>query len=805
VSELEPAQLAAVNAVLGLSARHATLLSPGAFRELCEVVSSVVPVARMSVVLIEGPEHGRLYVAAGGEAPVVPVGTRFSGTGPEWHRVTVSGEPYLCHDTRRGRGLDPAFAAAGLLSYVTMPIRDEGEGRTVAELFVFFARPGMAAEAPLAFFAEVARVVGDGLRRTVALARDRRLAMILETSGDAMLAWDAEGVVTDANAAAARLTGRTRSELVGTQIGELLGPLEGAASATPGGRMALSARGGPVPVAATITAVEGDPLVASHALLRDVSDVVRAERDAAESLARVRELEQQHRTLLDNAPSVIVRLDPASGELDYLNHRAEELFGVPTSEALATPGFLRSAHADPEGAPAYDAALARAKQGLAAVPYEARMQTRRGPAVMTLVTLYPLRGERGQVTAIEGTIKDVSAEHAARTRLVSSDRLAMLGTLAAGIAHEINNPAAFILLGLDLLDRTLRGGGASLDEATASTVASLGVELRDSIRRIVDITRDLRLFASSASGVEGRDAVVDVNRTVESALSLTRGKIIERARLERDLSDVPPVVMPDGRLGQVVVNLLLNAAQAIPKTVSRENHEITVQTRTDGRVVEIEVRDTGVGIPRESLARIWQPFFSTKPPEAGTGLGLSICRDIVERAGGVITAQSPAPGTDPPRGARFVVVLPAAVAGSEPPPVSAGPGSRGAEGPARVLLVEDEAALARALAEELGRVHEVVVAPDAAAALELLSREPFDAVLCDLHMPGMSGAAFYAEVRRRDEALARGFVFMTGVGFGAEVERFLAEAGRPVLEKPFATEDALAALAKALRASRRRG
>src|SRR6185437_15836101 len=252
----------------------------------------------------------------------------------------------------------------------------------------------------------------------------------------------------------------------------------------------------------------------------------------------------------------------------------------------------------------------------------------------------------------------------------------------------------------------------------------------------VDIARDLRLFASPPASDGGRRAVVDVNRTVESALSLTRGQLLERARIERDLGDVPPVVMDDGRLGQIMVNLLVNAAQAIPKSYDGDHH-VTVTTRSDGHTVEIEVVDTGVGVPAENVARIWQPFFTTKGPDVGTGLGLSISREIVERAGGTISVESPVKmGGDPPYppaqpvrrrsgegepppaslpGARFVIRLPAAGEGETPtdPPPSPMPVESTAS--ARVLIVEDEPALARALADEIGRWHETVVARSADA------------------------------------------------------------------------------------------
>src|SRR5262249_52415244 len=159
--------------------------------------------------------------------------------------------------------------------------------------------------------------------------------------------------------------------------------------------------------------------------------------------------------------------------------------------------------------------------------------------------------------------------------------------------------------------------------------------------------------------------------------------------------------------------------------------------------------------------RIWQPFFTTKSPEVGTGLGLSISREIVARAGGTIEAESPWPGPGP-GGTRFVIRLPVAELHPPAPMPRASP-MPAPPPPGRVLIVEDEPALARALAEEIGRWHEVVVAGSADAAFAALAAQTFDAVLCDLRMPGMSGESFYARVLEQSPEQAEGFVFMTGV------------------------------------------
>jgi PAS domain S-box-containing protein len=807
-------KLQALNAVLRVAARHPSVLHEEAFDELVAVIAEHAAFDRIGIMVPDGPLSLRMYAVWPRLAGPLSFGERTPGEPHVWHTLFEEQRAHFEDDMLRGTEVVRAAARGIVRSFGAFPIRvteararssaPPGAPRVVALLVLSSLTPGAARGLPAALMQDIADAIGPSVERALELAREHRLAMILETSGDAMLAWDREGRITDANGAAAALTGRRRSELIGTPVSALLAPLPtpGDGGAAPAGvRLELLARTptGPrrVPVAATVTAVSDDAQVAAHALLRDLSLVVLAEQEAAARLARIHELEEQHRTLLDNAPLIIFRLDPVTGELVYLNRHAERLLGVPTAEALGTPGFLRAAHADAHGVAAFDDAVGRARTGALSLPYEARLSRRHGGAITARGTVYPLLAEGGGVVAIEGVLADVSAEHAARTRLVQADRLSTLGTLAAGVAHEINNPAAFILLGLDLLERMLRGRGVEMAPAVAASTTDTVRELRESIRRIVDIARDLRLFASPPGPGGGARSIVDVNRTVESALSLTRGQILERAQAERHLEELPPVLMDGGQLAQVLVNLLANAVQAIPRSYAGE-HRITVATRSDGRVVEIEISDTGEGIPEENLQRIWEPFFTTKGVDAGAGLGLSISRDIIERAGGTIVAESPVPGSLPPSGTRFRITLPAA-GGEEPADPRSSPPPPSMEARARVLIVEDEAPLLRALADEIGRHHDVVTAPGAEAALAALAAAPFDAVLCDLRMPGMSGETLHARVRERDPDQSDAFVFMTGVGFGADLEKFLATSGRPVLEKPFPAAAALEAIARVIK------
>lgn len=803
--------LEAMNRMLRIAAQDNNVLRRETFEALASALAEYVPLDCMAVVVPE-PGGKRLFAATVPESktPVPPYGVRFPH-GPKEETVLQQGKTKICDDTRSSETLDQIAVQWGFLSYVILPIwerstptagaRADG-ARIVAKLVIAFRETGCASKAPLGLLQLLADLFGQTFSRAIELGRERRLAMILETSGDSMIAWDREGKITDANAAAALLTGIPREQLLGMRIGELFDPnelLDATSVRNYAVRTTLRRRdGASITVSVTLNAVEDDPLVSMHALVRDESHVVAKEREASLHFTRVRELEKELRAILDNAPLIVFRLDPEEGKLRYLNRHAERLLGVPTAEALGTPDFLRAVHQGGAALQAFDAAVAAARAGRVAPPYEARLRWNGGDEIGVRGTIYPLVGEGGDVVAIEGILADVSAEHAARSRAVQADRLSSLGMLAASVAHEINNPAAFILLGLGTLERMVRTLEPPAGEEAADGMRDLLGELRDSINRIVRIARDLRVFASPSRGPV-KSAITDVNEVVESALSLTRGKVLEHATLVKELEDVPPVLIDGGRLGQVVVNVIVNATQALQKSPKRPA-TISVTTRSDGQMVEIAIADTGIGIPKENQQRIWAPFFTTKPSEMGTGLGLSISREIVERAGGSIRVESPTlEDEDGPRGARFVIALPTADRRSEREhaPVERALVAADGGAPRRsVLIVEDEVPLARVLSAELGRVHEVVLADCARDAAELLEQRRFDVVLCDLRMPGMSGEAFYSRVRERDPAQASAFIFMSGIGFVPEVERFLAATGRPVLHKPFSPEAVLEAIAR---------
>ena len=363
-------------------------------------------------------------------------------------------------------------------------------------------------------------------------------------------------------------------------------------------------------------------------------------------------------------------------------------------------------------------------------------------------------------------------------RLAEADRLAAVGTLAAGVAHEINNPLAYLLGGLEYLERELAALAPTLG-ARADELRTVLGEMRSGGERIRHIVRDLKTF-SRADHETAAD--IDLHRLVESSLHIAGHELKRRARVVRELGPVPAVRVNEARLGQVLLNLLVNAAQAIPEGAP-EAHQVRVTTRTDGagRAV-VEVADTGQGIRRELLGRIFEPFFTTKPQGVGTGLGLWISRNIVLGARGELEVDS-----TPGAGSTFRVVLPPAPA---PEPARAAPAPGEPRGPrARVLVVDDDVLVANAIRRGLAKEHEVVVETSARAALARIEAgEPFGAIVCDLMMPEMNGMELHAEVARLSPESGRRVIFVTGGAFTNDARQYLEAVPNPRLEKPFDAE-----------------
>jgi signal transduction histidine kinase len=390
------------------------------------------------------------------------------------------------------------------------------------------------------------------------------------------------------------------------------------------------------------------------------------------------------------------------------------------------------------------------------------------------------------VPAIERELRE-AALRAERTsmqeQLLISERMASVGSLAAGVAHEINNPLAALVANLDFISEDVTAlaqdaRSRGLDPRLVERLEALDPPLQDAreaadrVRRIV---RDLKVFSRAD---EDRTGPVDVHAVIDSSLRLAWNEIRHRARVVREYGDVPAVEGNEGRLGQVFLNLVVNAAQAITEGHAEQN-EIRIVTKLDpnGRVV-VEVRDTGSGIPSELASRIFDPFFTTKPVGVGTGLGLTICHRIVTALGGDLIVES-----EVGVGSVFRTVLPVACAPrSERPPASVVGESTHR---AKILVVDDEAALGAILQRMLSPAHDVLAVTSGRAALQRLEHEWFDVIFCDLMMPDVTGMDLHAELARTSPAQADRMVFMTGGAFTRSARDFLDRVPNQRIEKPF--------------------
>jgi PAS domain S-box-containing protein len=387
-----------------------------------------------------------------------------------------------------------------------------------------------------------------------------------------------------------------------------------------------------------------------------------------------------------------------------------------------------------------------------------------------------LRNAAGEPVRVLGTVLDMSEREELRARVALADRMATVGTLAAGVAHEINNPLAFVIANLDYARQEI---DAALEAGTPPEAHELPTALREAregAERMRLIVRDLKTFSRPD---DARMEPVDPRRAIDSAVTLAWNEIRHRARLVKVYEPVPPVWANEARLGQVFLNLLINAAHAIPEGAA-DRHEIRVSTRVDaaGHVVA-EVRDTGAGIPEEHRARILEPFFTTKPPGEGTGLGLSICHGIIKSLGGELQFDS-----EVGRGTVFRVVLTPPLASEQQAPGPAQAVAAARRG--RVLAIDDEQLVLNAMRRTLGQHHDVLLFTRAQAALAWLEQgEPWDLILCDLMMPEMTGMEFHAELSRRVPERVGDVIFVTGGAFTAGAREFLARVTNLRVDKPF--------------------
>jgi PAS domain S-box-containing protein len=477
--------------------------------------------------------------------------------------------------------------------------------------------------------------------------------------------------------------------------------------------------------------------------------------------ARADLVESHLRLVLSCAPLILFAFD-RRGIVTLSEGRGLEGLGVRPKELLGRSVFELYA-SDP-------LALSIARRALAGEEFRASSHV--GSVALESV-FTPIRDAAGDVDGAVGVSIDVSERETMHRQLLQAERLASMGTLSATIAHEINNPLTYVLGNLELLAKCLQGPTDAPAKDLARWV-NLASEGADRVRRIV---RGLQAFSRQD---EGRAEPTDVRAVLKRALEMTDNEIRHRARVVLRLDPAPAVVGNDLRLCQVFVNLLMNAAQAIPEGHADSNEIRVVVAYDDGDdMVSIVVADTGQGIQPEIQSRIFEPLFTTKPVGAGTGLGLSICYGIVNGFGGRIEVES-VPG----QGSTFRVLLRASESVPAAEPVATVPGIRPRRG--RILILDDDEGVARSLERLLAASHDVEISHDPNAVAErLLAGESFDVIFCDLMMPTMTGMDLHALVADKRPDQAERIVFVTGGAFTPSAQAFTSSTSNIVLEKPF--------------------
>lgn len=535
---------------------------------------------------------------------------------------------------------------------------------------------------------------------------------------------------------------------------------------------------------------EDGTILRYQGIVLDVTDRMLAQQRLVDS-------EANYRRLYDEAPIAYFDVG-ADARITNCNQAAAKMLRRRKRELVGAR--VLSLHPEgPEDQSAARAVVSRFHAGEHIADVPLKMTRSDGQLVHVRLTVYTRTDGEGRLLSGRAIAVDVTERSQMEASLAQADRLASMGMLAAGVAHEINNPLTYILYNLESLAMDLpilRDMMSGCHAALESTVG-LGVlgpdgehffdpelfedlivrtdDSLDGVRKLGAIARSLGTF----SRVQSDDlSAVDLNRAVESALNMAQNEIKYRARLVDNRGEVPPIWASEGRLSQVVLNLLINAAHAIDLG-DLEHNTIEVCTRSEGDSVYVEVRDSGCGIPGAHLSRLFEPFFTTKAVGVGSGLGLAICKKIVDGFGGEISVD-----TEVGVGSLFVVRLPVGeLPGPRPSPSSdhgAEPVARG-----RILLVDDEPAIRTAISSIL-RHHEVVaVGSSTEAKATLLEDRSFDLIISDMMMPEMSGEDLHRWLVSVDEVLASRLIFITGGAFTPRARAYLAQTGIETIDKPF--------------------
>lgn len=433
-------------------------------------------------------------------------------------------------------------------------------------------------------------------------------------------------------------------------------------------------------------------------------------------------------------------------------------------------------------------------------PYEASGFRKDGSPIQVEVVGRNIsyKGKNARVAAIRDIADRKRAEKEKKElqdQLYQTDKMNTVGQLAAGISHEISNPICFMLPNLQLLQKhtcliqelvnLYESGAHDSDIAEfrkANKMSTITEEITrmfsdclDGAERVRDITRELRQFSRMDDAPAEQ---VDLSKLVESSLKIASSEIKCRARVIRKYKDIPNISVHRGKVNQVLLNIIINAVQAIEEGRIEENW-IRVATGQENEQVFVEIANSGAPIPAEVLPKIFDPFFTDKPQDKGTGLGLSISYSIVQQHGGRIDVESSAEN-----GTVFRVWLPVDT-GLKTRPVEVAKLGKKTVSHYRILVIDDEEAIRNYLVGSLQTHHNVEEAKSGREAFQILSRDrAFDVVLCDLMMPDLSGMDLYERLEKEHIDITGKFIFLTGGAYTPKSKEFLKRITNPIAEKP---------------------
>jgi PAS domain S-box-containing protein len=631
---------------------------------------------------------------------------------------------------------------------------------------------------------------------------EARFTELFETLQEGVYLATADGKFENANPALAGMLGyQSPEELLNRPLSEfLLLPEEWEAE-----RRRLADSGSVRAHEVTLRRRDGSALVCLHApaLVRDAAGRVLRYQGTLVDITERREIEQRlhreqefARRLVESFPDLVIAVD-REGRYTFVSPRSKALLGFEPEEIVGTPMGQRMDPQDRREVRALHDAIISGQTSGGSIEY--LVERRDGEMRLFRATASPLFDAAGHIEGLIASARDITEAKRMEQQLIQTERLAAMGQMIAGVAHELNNPLTAVL-----------GVTELLRDSAANDATRRQVELAHrQARRAAQIVQSLLSFARPP---QPRKICVHLAELIQRSLQLHEHSLRSN-RIAVDFvpkPDLPAVLGDASQLTQVFLNLIINAEQAILEV--RDHGNLRIRMATLGDRVVVTFQDDGVGIRRENLSKLFDPFFTTKRPGRGTGLGLSICLAILREHNGQIEAQPLADG-----GSVFTVSLPVA-SGAEmvlaPPSATSLPEMDSAPADRligiRVLVVDDEEGIRELVRDGLGvRGIHVDVAPTAEDALSRLERHNYDAVLCDLNLQSNSSHALTArELYARVDADATGmfgvrkplFLFMTGEVAGTALEE-LAGSGVQTLQKPFRISELIAILTDAMAAT----